>query len=220
MNEFLQICTSMPVVPFTVLGMLCMLYWVIVIFGALDIDGLDLDLDFDVDADIPDVETSVVDWGLVSLKWFNLGDVPLMAWASAFTISAWGLAMFVDRDLAIEGGTNGAYALAILRTIAVGVFAAKFLTQPIKGQFKHKEPNPAEEMIGRNVLITSSEVTADFGQAEFSNGEGAPLKLHVRTEGDALKKGTTARIVGHSPDKRMFYVSGLSDAEVDSHLEG
>lgn len=212
MNEFLQICLSMPVVPFSVLLVLCAIYWCLVILGGVQSEVFDYDLNLDFDSNL---ETSVVDWGMVSLRWLNLGDVPLMLWLSTFAITGWGTTMFLDQQLALLGGGVDSFALACGRTLLVGAFGAKVLTQPFKGRLKHREPNPAEELVGKQVVITSTEVTPDFGQAEYSNGEGAPLRLHVRSYGTKLFKGDTAEIVEYATDRKLFYVSAPSAAQAD-----
>ncbi|MBX3439703.1 MAG: hypothetical protein KF861_19595, partial [Planctomycetaceae bacterium] len=96
MVEFLQHCLTLPtVIPTVLLGFVC-LYWVSMILGGLDLDILDLDIHLE-----PGTEghESFLDWGLVGLKWFNLGHVPFMIWMSVFSLTAWLMSVFFDRTL-------------------------------------------------------------------------------------------------------------------------
>ncbi len=207
MSEFLQIAMQMPVLPFTVLLALCACYWVIVIMGAIDVELLDVDLGGELGAD---ADVSVLDWGMFGLRWFNLGDVPLMVWVSAFSVTAWLAATLFDRELALSGVTLADSWFALLRSGAIGVFAAKVITQPMKGRLRHREPNTWKELLGRTVVVTSSEVTPQFGQAECQVEEGAPLKLHIRTLSGSLPKGATAEIVDCEPVQHIYYVAPSS----------
>jgi hypothetical protein len=201
MNEFLQLCFSWPTVVPSVLMCVVLVYWLLMILGALDMEFLDFDFGLDA-ADGGDV--TFADWGMLGLKWFNLGDVPLMFWLTAFAFPAWIAATIFNRELADPSQVDIAKALA--RDFIIGMFAAKALTQPVKGKFRHKQPHPAEEMIGRMVTITSSEVTTAFGQAQYQTGQGAPLILDVRTLEGVVGKGESARIVDYSPEARLYYV--------------
>lgn len=201
MNEFLHFCFSWPTVVPSVLMCVLLVYWFLMILGAFDLEFLDLDLDVDA----PDGgDVTFADWGMLGLKWFNLGDVPLMIWLSAFAFPAWISAMTLNRELVDPTQLDIARALG--RDFLIGMFAAKVLTHPLKGKLRHVEPNPAEEMIGRMVTITSSEATMQFGQAQYHTGQGAPLNLNVRTLEGVVAKGQAARIVDYAPDSHLYFV--------------
>lgn len=207
MSEFLQIAIHMPVLPFTVVLGLCAIYWIVVIVGAIDVELLDVDPGSELGSG---ADASVLDWGMLGLRWFNLGDVPLMVWVSAFAVTAWLAAALFDRELALEGVTLADSWFALLRNGAIGVFAAKVLTQPMKGRLRHREPNTWKEMLGRTVVVTSSEVTPQFGQAECQVEDGAPLKIHIRTIDGSLPKGAAAEIVDCEPEQHIYYVAPSS----------
>ena len=185
MNEFLQFCFSWPTVVPSVLMCVVLVYWLLTILGAVDFGLFDIDLDIDTDVD---TDVGIFDWGMAGLRWFNLGDVPLMIWLSAFAFPAWIAALILHRDLVDPTPLDVARALAW--DFLIGMFAAKILTHPLKGKLKHVEPNPADELIGSMVTITSSEVTTAFGQAQFHTGQGAPLNLNVRTLEGVVNEGT------------------------------
>lgn len=204
MNEFLQFCFSWPTVIPSVLMSVVLAYWLLMILGAFDLEFLDFDLDVDAD---PGADVTVVDWGMLGLKWLNIGDVPLMFWLTAFAFPAWISATFFNRGLVDPNTMEIARALA--RDTFIGLFAAKLLTQPIKGKLKHVEPNPAAGLIGEIVTITSSEVTTEFGQAQYHTGNGAPLNLNVRTLEGVVAKAESARIVDYSPESHLYFVQSV-----------
>ena len=201
--DFVQLCFSWPVLPASVLLCLVTAYWLLVILGAAEVDLFDMDLDVDLDPGLEGHE-SILDWGLASLKWLNLGDVPIMIWLSAFALPAWLMSVTFDKGLTDPSTIDIVKACA--RNFGVGIVAAKLLTQPLKGKLKFVEPNPSQELIGRTVMITTVEATPETGQAQLSTGDGAPLLLNVRTTDGAIDKGAEARIVEYSPETRLYYV--------------
>lgn len=205
MNEFFSVCFSWPTVVPSVLMCVVLAYWILLILGAFNTEFLD----FDFGLDAPEGgDVTFADWGMLGLKWFNLGDVPLMFWLTLFVFPAWISAMSFNRDLVDPGQLDIARALG--RDFLIGLFAAKVLTQPFKGKLRHMEPNPAAEMIGKVVTITSSEVTTGFGQAQYHTGQGAPLILDVRTLEGVVAKGQEARIVDYAPEAHLYYVESVT----------
>lgn len=203
MSDFVEICLSGPRLPATILlGLVC-LYWLIVIVGAIDFDIFDLDFDLDTDVDI-DVETSgsLTDLGMVSLKFLNLGEVPLMLWMSVFSFSAWVLTVEIDGDVKDVPWTTTAGIL--LRNGAIALAITKLITQPLRGKFVNREPNKPGELLGKTCII-HIETTDSSGQAEYLT-DAAPLYLNVRTSGDVLPKGTAARIIDYDPETRIYLV--------------
>ncbi len=204
MMDILQQWFSWPTLPFSVLLTAVVGYWLMVIVGAFDLDFLDFDLDVEPGLD---GHESVFDWGLVGLRWFNLGDVPLMVWVSAFALPAWLASTAFDKRLADP--TTQEIIVAVLRDIGIGLVAAKVITTPLKGKLKLVEPNLVEDMIGRSCVITSLQATPDFGQAQCQ-AEGAPLMLNVRAVEGAIPKGERAEIVDYSAEQRVYFVRSQS----------
>ena len=50
MTPFHQTVTSFPTVVYTVLLIVCALYWVVAVAGIVDLEILDIDMDGDIDA--------------------------------------------------------------------------------------------------------------------------------------------------------------------------
>jgi hypothetical protein len=96
-----------------------------------------------------------------------------------------------------------------IRNLAVSLVATKILTHPLRDKFDVKEPNRVQDLLGRECIITTSEVTDSFGQAEVA-AEGAPLRLNVRTQETSrdtlLTKGDIAVLVGFDKEKSVYFV--------------
>ena len=205
MLEILHPSFMWPTWPATVLVIVCCVYWLLVILGAMTIDSFDLDLDLD-----GDIDGSLLDLGFVPLRFLNLGRVPSMLWFSVFSLAGW----LVSRVIATQFGQPAPHAefvfssdaFAILRDFAIAALIAKAVTQPLRGKFDVVEPIGSKDLLGNTCVITSQEVTEEKGEATFVT-EGAPLVLHVKAVEKGLGKGDTARIVDYSPEDNIYFVT-------------
>ena len=151
MVEFLELCFTSVNFPFTILLILVFFYWVFFIVGAVGLDSLDLDFDaFDLDADVDldvDVDVDVdADAGahlghssgmLVSmLRFLNVGDVPLMIWATFFAFFLWAGAIMGSHYFNPELGFLIATATFVPNLIG-SLFLTKLATAPFRLVFKH-----------------------------------------------------------------------------------
>lgn len=203
MDRVLENSVQWPTFPLTVLLLVCCLYWLIVILGFFDVDVFDLDLDMEAEFDLG----SPAGIGFYSLKFLNLGKVPLMLWASIFALSGWLASMLLDHTPRPD--TTAAIAAAIGRSVGVALVATKLLTTPLKGRFDQTPLPQASDFIGCDCTITSMTATADFGQATLDT-QAAPLRLNVRTRGETIPAGSTGRIVDYDPETNT-YVVGATD---------
>ena len=201
--SFLQTCFTGACLPASIVLLLALLYWLLAIVAGLDWDLFDFDLDLNSE---PDLDTSL-SVGLVVLRFLNIGRVPLVVWASVFAIAYWLVTLLLDR-LADDPETRTSLFYAAqytVRNLAIGVLAAKVLTQPLRDKFEPVEPNRAEDLIGRPCQITTSQVTSTFGQAQVPT-EAAPLLLNVRVRETPLAKGEPAVIVDFDPEKNVYFI--------------
>ncbi len=209
-TDYLQICFSGANLPASSLLVAVMCYWLLAILAGLDLDFLDFDLDLDSEPDF----SSGVGLGLVVFRFLNIGRVPLMIWASVFTVTYWLLSMLMDLLLDNpEHRETLVYAVQYgVRNFAIAVVLTKIFTQPLRDKFDAEEPNVVEDMIGRECVITTTEVTESFGQAEYKT-EAAPLLLNVRTREKPLGKGDLAVIVDHDAEENVYFVT-IANSEV------
>lgn len=206
-EQFIQNCINWPSFPATLLlGLVC-LYWTLVVLGAADLDFLDIDVDLDMDADIDIAgDPSILQFGFLPLKWLNIGSVPTMLWVSIFSLTGWMVSRLWNSPLAHPSFDYRTDILAIMRDFGIAALATKVLTQPLRGKFDPVEPNKSEDLVGKVCIVTTSEVTETFGEAELAT-DGAPLKLKVRNSNDNLAKGDTALIVDFQSEGNLYFVA-------------
>jgi len=209
-SNFLYVCFTGASLPASTLLVAALLYWLLSVLAGLDIDFLDFDLDVDGSPDV-DATLSV---GLVVLRFLNIGRVPLVVWGSLFAVTFWLVSMLLNRWMDDPATRLEWWYVAqfVLRNVVVSALLTKVFTQPLRDKFEPVEPNTAQDLIGRQCMITTSEVTATFGQGQVQ-AEGAPLLLDIRTQEGSLPKGSHATIVGFDPEKNVYFVT-KANAEV------
>lgn len=221
MWEFIQNCLEPVNLPFTLLLGLVLLYWLLVIFGAVGMDLLnididtDLDLDMDVDAEF-DADTNVGPDGPTSssvtmgiLRFFHFGEMPLMVIASIFIFSMWFVTYMTNYYFNAEKAA-GVALLAFGPNLLLSLVMVKVLSWPFAGLFRQlNDANAArQKIVGQICLITTGEVTVKFGQAQIAQ-DGPPLTLNVRVrkeDTDRLHKGDAARVVAFNKEDNTYVV--------------
>ena len=93
--EFIENCFTGPVFPASVMMVLILVYGLMVALGGLNLDLFDIDIDFDADVNIDGGVTSI---GFVALKFLNIGNVPIMIWASALGLSSYTFPLLGKED--------------------------------------------------------------------------------------------------------------------------
>jgi hypothetical protein len=204
MREFIDACFSGPTLPASILLILAGVYWLFALVGALDLDLFDFDLSVDPDSQ------SLSDIGFISLRFLNIGRVPLMIWMSVFALAFWTASIVIDGTRTYTSAAET--ALAIARNAGLALVATKLLTQPLRDKFDVQEPNPAEELVGRTCVITTSEATDRFGWAQLDTG-ASPLSLSVRAVEGSLSKGDVAEICGYDAEQRAYLVKAADRRE-------
>lgn len=202
MSQFIDTCFAWPTWPSTILVLLVCGYWLLVIVGVATVDVLDFDLDLDFDTDL---QGSLLDVGFIPIRFLNLGSVPIMLWVSIFSLASWLVARWMCSDQLHANFESAADVPAIAAYFAIGALLTKAITQPIRGKFDPVEPNLAADLIGKTCIITTSEATQTFGEAEFKT-DAAPLILTVRATSEPLHKGDVAVIVDFTTETNTYLV--------------
>ncbi len=202
--------------PLTILFGAVVLYWIGVSFGALDMDSFDVDVDHDVHVDTEvhheiDHEMDADGTGgsfMAVLRFLNVGDVPFMLILSIFSVILWMISMLGNHFL----NPNGAILPALL-VLSGGVFVSALVTKVVSTPFRsvmrklRSEEEKQEPMVGRAGVVTSTDVSATFGQVEIAT-EGAPLIINARIhEGSArLVKGDECLVIEEDPSRGLYFV--------------
>jgi hypothetical protein len=199
-KELIQIALAGINLPITLLFAVMLLYWISVIFGAIDIDILqfDVDIELDADADVElDGDADIQSGGALNgmMLYFNIGAVPVTVWLSFLIFSCWILSVLETYYLNPTHNFLIGLAFTIPNLIA-GMYIAKFATAPLKKVFEAMAPKNTtrKSLIGQRAEVVSSAVDHNFGQIQIKT-DGAPLTLSARSEGDAtILKGQTVVI--------------------------
>jgi hypothetical protein len=202
---YLQQCITMPVLPATLLMLLIVCYGLLVILGAVDFDLIDFDVDIDADADLGTVSSA----GFVTLKFLNIGEVPVMIWLCIYGLLWWVISqllwLFWDKT-SIDPNTT----LLLVRNVAASLMLTKLLTNPLAKVFAKPARFRPDDLVGRECEISTYEATTEFGQAKCLTN-AAPLILDVRMEAGTLSKGEFARITDYDPQSKIHYLVAASD---------
>ncbi len=218
MMELFQQAMLPANLPYSILLMLIMVYWLTVILGVLDLEFLDIDLDMEVDADIDvDIELDAeveadmeggtgLGWFSSTLSFFNIGSVPFMIFASFLILSLWTVSVIAN------GNWGSAYRwlplALILPNIVFSLLVTKALTWPFKGSYQkmNKQGISKRELVGKMCKVTVGVSPGQKGQAELTFDEQHFL-LNIRAKDDTIGKGNQALIIEYDPEHNYFWVT-------------
>ncbi len=187
-----------PLWPASVLLLLVACYLTLSLVGAASFDGPDLDVDSHGWQGI----------GASSLRWFHLGEIPLVIWLGLFAIFQWLIAfsLWTFFESARYEPTLKVSSLLAIRNAVIASIVTRIATSPLVPYFRPAESFGEETLLGETCVVCSGEATETFGQAKVSTG-GAPLLLNVRTDGSHLVKGDHARIVALDRERRIYTIT-------------
>lgn len=212
MSELLHVALMPANLIFTALLGLVVVYWIMVILGALDFDFLNIDFDTDTDVDVDvDTDMDVQGGGVLRsvLEFFYVGEIPVMVLVSVFALCVWMVSVLGNYYLNPKGSLI--LSLPILAgNLIVSCMLVKIMAVPLRKLFKSLEtdPNATRSVMGRICRIVTTEITnTRIGQGEVT-GKGAPVLLNVMAEGDhVFVKDDEAVIVGHNKKTGVYLIA-------------
>ncbi len=204
MNEVLHEALAMHNLPVTVLLGIILLYWLMVLVGAMDSDMDTVDIHADADAHFEahvdghsDVHSDNVLGGLFvrAGRFLRLGQVPLMLVMSILALFMWPISMLGNYYLngTADHRSTGLALLLLIPNFIISALATRLVTTPIAAGLKKLslEADANLPIVGRHGRVQSFQVDHTYGQIEIPT-DGAPLLVNVRTldGADPLPKGT------------------------------
>jgi hypothetical protein len=213
MDIFLQNIVTFPVVVFTFLLGIVLIYWILAFIGAADIEMLDVDLDVDADVDLElDIESgghAPEGLGGLLMNW-GLSGIPITVVISILVTLSWLISYFVVSlifPLIPFQWLKTVIGIALL-VISVGISIpiTAVLVRPIKKFFVAHDAVKKSSLIGLECTIRTRKVTSDFGQAELEDGE-AGMILDVRAnDAYGIKKGDRVLLVEYNQSDESYLV--------------
>jgi Protein of unknown function (DUF1449) len=187
MGGFVDAALGFPAVLFTFLLIVVVGYWLLVLFGALDVEAFD---------------------GDGFLDGLGFAGVPATVSLSLLIAIAW----FVS--LAGTVLASGALLIAILAlpfALAVATFATRLLVRPLRHLFPEGPEASRSDFVGAVCVIRTGRVSTDFGQAEVTAVDGSSAIIQVRQTGaDEFRAGSSALIYDYDTDGEFFWVTPVA----------
>lgn len=213
MTPFHQTVTSFPTVVYTVLLIVCALYWVVAVAGIVDLEILDIDMDGDIDA----ADSDSVQEGIAGLLHrLGLAGVPLTIVITLISIVGWLLcyystyfgAKFIPNLLPIKLVVG---LVVFLAATYIAILVTAQLIKPLRAMFKKLDYDESKHILGQVVIVRSGLVDKNRGEAELNDG-GAGLILNIRATGDdTFSKGDEVVVVEYIEETNLYRV--VSKAE-------
>lgn len=214
--------------PLTAALAAALIYWLMVLLGALDFElgGHDVDLHADSHVDVghdahghADHHHEVHAPGAFSafLQFLHIGDAPMMVVLSVMALLAWAFAMLAN--VYLNQGNSLLFAGALL--VPNGIFtviSTHYLLKPVAKFIRslNEDAEKAPPMVGQVGEVTTSEVTDKFGMA-LVHIKGAPVAIQIRnTRGDVIKKGERVLVIGEDKKNNCFEVVKYNQTELEA----
>lgn len=218
MFELLQASILPHQLLLSLLLTLVVLYWLLVLLGALDFEA-DLPDDLGVDgADHGSAGTTHAHglstggaW-MATGRFFGFSQVPLVVWLSFMVLFLWFGSLMLN-DWYNPAGSLGQAAWLLLPNLVGSLIVTKLVTFPVGKLFKAMgdADSEAEEVIGRTGVVVSTEADATYGQLQITTAN-VPLLINVRTQPGAvpLKRGDSAKVIAAGPDTVFYLIEPAS----------
>ena len=208
MDPFYQNVSSFPTVIYTVLLVLCVLFWAGAVLGFVDLDFLDFDADVgDINADTSHSGPDVLAGLLLRL---GLTGVPVTVSLSILILIGWFLcyyAVYLVNPLVPGRWLEIAVGIPILiGTLYVAALVTAQLIRPLRPLFERASQETHKQLLGQTAIVRTSRVDREFGEATVEDG-GAGLILKIRATGDdTFERGDRVVLIERIDDASTFRV--------------
>ncbi len=204
MTEFLQTMLSFPTVIFTFFMCLCLILWLMTIFGLVGFEAGDIDVD--VEAGV----SSSVGEAVGILSRFGLGGVPITLVISLLSLFGWLFSALFQVFLLRHISTALIYYPLGCMVFIFSLFAAVWITakicKPLRISLKSQEAVSNRHLIGQVATVRSATVSMTHGEAVMDYA-GAGLLLRIRAEvSQEFKKGDKVVLLEYLDDIQGYRV--------------
>lgn len=242
MQEFLQHLMQLPTLFFTAMLGISLLYWLLIIVGAADLNPFD-GAEGAIKGGVEGAAKGAVEGAVKSvtggaggvaehadgaaavkasafqeaLAFLGLTKVPVTISFSLFSLFAWFIA-YATRFALDPILPNVLSALAATgASIFGGLAVTSFITKPLSGLFKESYRPGGKGLIGRTVKVTTEIVDATRGQGEIDDGAGG-ITVTIRCEKGSLKRGDECVILEADPEAGLYWVEPVGSLFTNTPL--
>lgn len=206
MSEFLDAALAFPAVLFSFGLVVVIVYWLIVLVGAAEVDALD-----GGEGVASDGSSGGLSGACAALR---LQGVPVTVVLSLLTAIAW----FVS----LSGAALFDNIILRVSVLPVALFVSWSVTWLLIRPLRHLAPGEVgisrDDFVGRVCVIRTSWVDTDFGQAEVTSDDGSTAIVQVRNDdasvAGSLVSGSSALIFDYDVEGEFFRVAPF-DAALD-----
>lgn len=200
----------------TFLMVFIVLYWILALLGALDIEFLDTPLDVEPDS-LPSTHTGDGLSGIAGwMTSWGLTGVPVSVMLTIL-VSTWWLICYIATSLVYSIYDGFIIKLSIgtvifLLSFVVSVVATAKIIKPMKGWFINHLAPKSSSFVGNEAIVISSIVNETGGRVEYHDGQ-AGLIFNARCESaDYPKKGDSVILIAFDNEQELY--------QVKKHKEG
>ena len=216
MAEFLYYALSFPTFIFGMLLLSMLLYWVIAIFGLVDVDSMDHWSIFDGSHHAHGAEDSIGALAGLLLK-VGLGGIPATVILTVLFLLSWLISYALAHVVPMPEGWTlvnivtgiGLFAGALV----LGFIATVIVLRPLRKAIAMvAPPEEAKIVLGRTGLVRSAVVNTTQGYGSVEDGGGG-LNVQMRSADRELLRGTEVVLIEHMQEHNAWRV--VSKAEFD-----
>ncbi|GAA3890119.1 hypothetical protein GCM10022243_63750 [Saccharothrix violaceirubra] len=190
MGEFFSVALGFPTAVLSIPLVVVVGYWVVVAFGALDLDVVDVELGFGLAGTPAALSLSL----LTAFSWF-------FCLGGAVLLDGWELSTALYLVIGF---------LLLIVAVLVGLILTRIVSVPLRRLLPDDKSDSRSAFVGRTCVIRTSSVTQTFGQAEVTADDGSSALVQVRQPGtDHLTAGSTAVIFDYDATGEFFWVTPL-----------
>ena len=226
MNELIQQSFAWYNLPFTVLLILVVLYWLLAILGTIDLDLFEFDFDADMDADLDvDLDADGFDGAGGSgsgffrglAQFFDLGTIPLTLLASLGVLFGWMISVTINYYL-LPGIGLFLGVCVMFGSMFSGLILTKLILMPFRPMLKKLMVDGVkhEPLVGKVCTVRTGEVTDQYGQGELihKNREKI-LQIRISPDAEPLRKGDSALLISFHESTLVYQVRAVSDDTIE-----
>jgi hypothetical protein len=183
-----------------------LIYWLMVILGALDVSSFDLDIEVDAEVEMDGgTSEASISWLSAILRFFKIDKIPLMIFLTFWSIPLWAMSIMVNHLLANE---SFIFSLVLLIPILiVSLFIAKPLTMPFVKIFSklNEVTEQSADLLGQIGKVVVRATETKIGQADVNIG-GSSYRLNIKTNHGSIARGESLLIVNFSEAGKFYIV--------------